>query len=101
MKPAAEDTVLASDRAQPDGTMAAVKRALQDRVHLPVWVVAHAGAAADVAVAGGLFAAAVVTLANADPNAFGSRNPDGLAYVLAGLLTLPLAVRRRWPVPVL
>lgn len=58
-----------------------------------------AGYVADGAVAVALAVAALATLTYADEGA-GSRDPDVLAYVLAGVLTLPLVVRRRWPMEV-
>jgi signal transduction histidine kinase len=73
---------------------------LVERLGVPRWAIRHAGSAADAALAGGLFAAAMFTLAAAEPGVFSTRDPDAFAYVLGALLTLPLAVRRRWPLPV-
>jgi signal transduction histidine kinase len=54
----------------------------------------------DAVVAAALAAAAVVSLrvATVPPD---GREPDIVAYSLALALTLPLAFRRRWPIPVL
>jgi signal transduction histidine kinase len=57
-------------------------------------------AAADAAVAIALAAAALVSLAMAEPSELTGREPDWFAYVLALVLTLPVAVRRRWPLGV-
>jgi signal transduction histidine kinase len=90
------------EQTQSAGTMTALKRALSDRLGIPSWAVEHVGAAVDVALALVLFAAAMVSLASAETGVgIGTRSPDTVAYILGAVLTLPLVVRRRWPLPVL
>ncbi|MFI6979262.1 sensor histidine kinase [Embleya sp. NPDC050154] len=55
----------------------------------------------DIAVAAVLLAYAVTALALSDGAAGATRGPDVLALVVVGLMTGALAVRRRFPLPVL
>ncbi|MEZ4552759.1 MAG: sensor histidine kinase [Dehalococcoidia bacterium] len=94
--------MLQADEARPPGTMARLERALSERLGMPRAWAQRAGAAADVAIAAGLFAAGVVALATSEPGTeTATRTPDAFAYVLGTMMTLPLAVRRRWPLWVL
>ncbi len=91
-----------AERVHTGGMMARVERGLSEHFGLPRRVARQTGAAADAAIALGLFAAAVVALATSEPGTeFGTREADAFAYVLGAVLTLPLAVRRRWPLGVL
>lgn len=91
-----------SGEPHPEGPQADLGRSSSPRslLRLVRWVEEHA-AIADVIVAVGLFVAVTIILATAEPGKpFGTRNPDAFAYFLGAALTLPLAVRRRWPLPV-
>ena len=82
--------------------MARLERTLAERVGVPRRILRQAGVVADVTIALALFADAMVALATSSPGVeFGTREPDAFAYLLGAVMTLPLAVRRRWPVEVL
>lgn len=84
------------------GLMTRLERTLADRLGLPRHLARHAGAAADVVIALGLFADAMIALATATPGTeFGTREVDAFAYLIGAVMTVPLALRRRWPLAVL
>lgn len=92
----------AAESDREEGINIEMRRAIADRLGVPAWALARAGAIIDVAIALALFAAAMIALATAQTGVgMGSREPDTLAYVLGAVLTLPLALRSRQPVAVL